>query len=124
MTRIIPIGLVAALLTGPAMAKNPDGLARIYEYTLFDQTTPDGKYPVWVYYDMDVKGRKFTDRVEMPSLAMCTVTAQSSRSLAVIRSGNTDEIKPRTEAWAMARDIWSTAYERSVIVDAKPLLCD
>ena len=47
---------------------------RIFEYTMFNQTLPDGKHPLWIYYQ---SGDKIA-RVDMPSLDICAVTPGSS----------------------------------------------
>jgi hypothetical protein len=90
---------------------------RIFEYTLFNQTLPDGKHPVWVYY----QGKEMLVRVVMPSLEMCVVTPRSEADLGVIKSGNYDVI-PK-EQWDMPMQIWQAAFQRDLLVHDRLQLC-
>jgi hypothetical protein len=91
---------------------------RIFEYTLFNRTLPDGKHPVWVYYQSGSK----TVRVEMPSMNMCVVTPDSERDLGVIKSRNYDSIKKGSEDWKFGIEIWKAAFARYMIV-GKAIAC-
>lgn len=90
----------------------------IFEYTLFDQTTSDGKHPVWVYY----KSGNIIARVQMPSMDMCIVTPDSEQDPGVIRSKNYDAIKKGSDRWSFALEIWKAAFARYMIV-GKPTRC-
>jgi hypothetical protein len=92
--------------------------SRIFEYTIFDQTLPDGKHPVWVYYQ---SGEKIV-RVDMPSLEMCVVTPGSSADWGVIRSKNYDVIPKASEGWNFALEIWKAAFQRYLLV-GQPKAC-
>lgn len=85
---------------------------RIFEYTIFNQTLPDGKHPVWVYYQ---SGEKMI-RVDMPSLDMCVVTPRSDADWGVIRSRNYDVIHRETRGWDFALEIWKAAFQRYLVV--------
>ena len=95
---------------------------RIFEYTLFDQTLPSGKHPVWVYYQ---SGEKIV-RVDMPSMSMCVVTSDSGADLGVIASKEYDVIPRDLQGWDFALQIWSAAFQRYMIVrhTAVLLACD
>lgn len=97
-----------------APAKNPKDkrFDRIFEYTIFSQTLPDGKHPVWVYYE---SGDKFV-RVDMPSLDMCVVTPRSEADWGVIKSRNYDVIPKATREWDFALEVWSAAFQRYLVV--------
>jgi hypothetical protein len=98
----------------PAPAKNPKNkdFDRIFEYTIFSQTLPGGKHPVWVYYQ---SGDKIT-RVDMPSLDMCVVTPRSDADWGLIRSKNYDVIPKATQGWDFALEIWHAAFQRFLVV--------
>jgi hypothetical protein len=85
---------------------------RIFEYTLFDKTLPDGKHPVWIYY----QSRGEVLRVEMPSMDMCVVTPASTTDMGVINSKNYDVIDTSSPLWNLAHDIWKAAFQRYTIV--------
>jgi hypothetical protein len=122
---LIPV-TAAMLLTAPAMGQSPaqtptphsNPFERIFEYTLFDQTLPDGKHPVWIYY----QSKKLLVRVVIPSLELCVVTPQSETALAVIKSGDYDVI-PKDE-WNMAMQMWQTAFQRDLLVHNHLQLCE
>jgi hypothetical protein len=95
-------------------AQNPKdkGPDRIFEYTIFNQTLPDGKHPVWLYYQ---SGQKIV-RVDMPSLDMCVVTPRSDADWGVIRSRNYDVIPRDSKEWNFALEIWKAAFQRYLVV--------
>lgn len=92
--KMLPMMVGTAFLMTPAGAevvanKRTQGdFERIFEYTLFNKTLPDGKHPVWVYYQ---SGEKII-RIDMPSMDMCVVTPQSRTDIEVINSKNYDLI--------------------------------
>jgi hypothetical protein len=96
----------------PAQNPKDKSFDRIFEYTIFSQTLPDGKHPVWVYYE---SGDKIV-RVDMPSLDMCVVTPRSEADWGVIRSKNYDVIPKATKGWDFALEIWSAAFQRYLVV--------
>jgi hypothetical protein len=96
----------------PAQSTKDKSFDRIFEYTIFSQTLPDGKHPVWVYYQ---SGDKIV-RVDMPSLDMCVVTPRSEADWGVIRSRNYVVIPKATKGWDFALEIWSAAFQRYLVV--------
>jgi hypothetical protein len=101
----------------PQNAAN-QSFSRIFEYTIFDQTLPDGKHPVWVYYQ---SGEKIV-RVDMPSLDMCVVTPESAADWGVIKSTNYDVIPKASKGWDFALEIWKAAFQRHLVV-GQPKAC-
>jgi hypothetical protein len=96
----------------PAQNPKDKSFDRIFEYTIFSQTLPDGKHPVWVYY----QGGDKIIRVDMPSLDMCVVTPRSEADWGVIRSKNYDVIPKGTRQWDFALEVWSAAFQRYLVV--------
>jgi hypothetical protein len=96
----------------PAQIPKEKSFERIFEYTIFSQTLPDGKHPVWVYYQ---SGDEIV-RVDMPSLDMCVVTPRSEADWGVIKSKNYDVIPKATKGWDFALEIWSAAFQRYLVV--------
>jgi hypothetical protein len=90
---------------------------RIFQYTLFDRTLPDGKHPVWIYY----QAAGTIIRIDMPSLAMCTVMAGSVADRDVIKSGHADVIsrtsKDPGKDWDFAIKTWRTALQHRLTPD-------
>jgi hypothetical protein len=97
---------------------------RIFEYTHLDRTLPDGKHPVWIYY----QSAETIVRVDMPSLDMCAVTPRSAADWRVIRSGHVSDVSKTASAgksssdWDFVLEIWSAAFQRHLIV-GKPKAC-
>ena len=85
---------------------------RIFEYTIFNQKLPDGKHPIWMYYQ---SGENLI-RVDMPSLDMCVVTPRSEADWGVIRSKNYDVIPKPSQGWDFALEIWKVAFQRYLVV--------
>jgi hypothetical protein len=91
---------------------------RIFQYTVFNQTLPDGKHPVWIYY----QAGEAIIRVNMPSLNICVVTPRSTSDLALIKSGNYAVVAKTSKDWDFALEIWQAAFQRYLIV-GKPKPC-
>jgi hypothetical protein len=102
----------------PAPNSKGKSFDRIFEYTLFSQSLPDGKHPVWIYYQT---GQKII-RVDVPSLDMCVVTPRSDADWGVIRSRNYDVIANATQGWDFALEIWKAAFQRYLVV-GQPKAC-
>lgn len=102
----------------PQTSKDTKSFDRIFEYTIFNQTLPDGKHPVWVYYQ---SGEKII-RVDMPSLDMCVVTPSSDADWGVIKSRNYDVIGKASRGWDFALQIWKAAFQRYMVV-GQPRRC-
>lgn len=85
---------------------------RIFEYTIFDKTLPDGKHPVWIYY----QSRGEVVRIDMPSMGICVVTPESTADIGVINSKNYDVIDRSSPLWNLADDICKAAFQRHMIV--------
>jgi hypothetical protein len=96
----------------PEQNPNDKSFDRIFEYTIFNQKLPDGKHPVWMYYQT---GEKII-RVDMPSLDMCVVTPRSDADWGLIGSRNYDVIPKATQGWDFALDIWKAAFQRYLVV--------
>jgi len=116
MKRLLITG-VAILAPVAAWAQNPPSpsgsdFGRIFEYTLFDSKTPDGKYQVWIYYE--TKPGELM-KITMPSLDMCVITRGSERDLDLFRSGDYDQIQKNSNGWALARQIWKAAFDRYML---------
>jgi len=90
---------------------------RIFEYTLFNEKLPDGKHPVWVYY----QSKQMLVRIVVPSLDLCVVTQRSEADVGLLKSGNFDVI-PK-EQWSMALQIWRAAFQRDLLVHDHLQLC-
>lgn len=116
---IIGAVLMATSAAAETNANTKGDFERIFEYTLFDRTLPDGKHPVWVYYQS--AGGKIV-RVDMPSMDMCVVTPESTTDIGVIKSQNYDVIDKSSPNWNFAQDIWKAAFQRYLIV-GKPRRC-
>jgi hypothetical protein len=101
-----------------AASQAAKGFDRIFEYTMFNQTLPDGKHPVWIYYQT---GEKIV-RVDMPSLDMCAVTPRSSADWDVIKSKNYDVILKASKDWDFALEIWKAAFQKYMVV-GQPKAC-
>ena len=99
-------------------SKDEKSFDRIFEYTIFSQTLPDGKHPVWVYSQ---SGEKII-RVDMPSLDMCVVTPSSEADWGVIKSRNYDVIGKASRGWDFALEIWKAAFQRYMVV-GQPKRC-
>lgn len=102
----------------PQTSKDIKSFDRIFEYTMFNKTLPDGKHPVWVYYQ---SGEKII-RVDMPSLDMCVVTPSSDADWGVIKSRNYDVIGKASRGWDFALQIWKAAFQRYMVV-GQPRRC-
>ncbi len=91
---------------------------RIFQHTLDDKILPDGKHPVWIYF----QSKENTVRIDMPSMDMCVVTAESSADMSLIGSKKYDVIEKSSPDWNFAHDIWKAAYQRYLIV-GEPRRC-
>jgi hypothetical protein len=120
------VGVVAVLLFVSSRAdgqqpgrKTDDKVPfeRIFEYTLFNEKLPDGKHPVWIYY----QSRQMLVRVVMPSLDLCVVTQRSEADVGLLKSGDFDVIP--TDQWGMALQIWRAAFQRDLLVHDHLQLC-
>jgi hypothetical protein len=85
---------------------------RIFQYIIFNQTLPDGKHPVWLYY----QSSENIVRIDMPSLDLCVVTPRSVADLDVIKSRSYVVVPTGTKDWDFALEIWQTAFRRYLIV--------
>lgn len=111
--RNIPGSAENAPVSPPVTPPSKQGsFDRIFEYTLFNEVLPDGKHPVWMYFQSD----KEVIRVNMPSMDICVVTPQSIADMGVINSKNYDVIPKGTEGWDFAVQIWQAAFQRWLIV--------
>jgi hypothetical protein len=110
--RNIPGAAENAPASPPATSPQQGSFDRIFEYTLFNEALPDGKHPVWMYFQTGEK----VIRVNMPSMDMCVVTPQSRADMGVINSKNYDVIPKGTEGWDFATQVWQAAFQRWLIV--------
>jgi hypothetical protein len=71
---------MTAILTETPVSADKGRFLAISDYTMFDQTRPDGKHPVWVYYLSD-SPNAIVVRIVLPSMDICEVTPQSKREV-------------------------------------------
>jgi len=96
-------------------AKAKDSFDKISQYTLMNETLPDGKHPVWVYYEIT---GKTVIRVTIPSLDICGVMSDSKSDIDILNSNMTSTIKKNSRDWNMALDIWQTAFDKYMLTGA------
>jgi hypothetical protein len=77
-----------------------------------NETLPDGKHPVWVYYEM--KGKTIM-RITMPSLDMCGVMQDSKSDIDILNNNIDIPIEKGSDDWNMALDIWKTAFDKYML---------
>ncbi len=94
------------------------GFDQIVEYTMFDQTLPDGKHPTWVYY----RSGSSIVRVQMPTLDLCVVTSNSKADLSLLNTKSFSVVVKASTQWELALEIWKAAFERYMIV-GQPKSC-
>lgn len=100
----------------PSKSSNFD---RILQYTLMNQTLPEGKHPVWIYYLLDER----TIKVTMPDLDLCVVTSDSSQSdLDILRNNVASPIARSSDDWSFAEEIWKAAFQK-YMVSGSPKKC-
>jgi hypothetical protein len=124
MKKLIFAVAAAATLAAPALAQANDhgSFDVITQYTFMDQTLPDGKHPVWVYYGTRAKGHESAHvvRVDMPSLDMCIVTPNSWKDLELGRQHRLEAV-PRSQ-WGFAKQVWRAAFAKYMTVGS-PRAC-
>jgi hypothetical protein len=104
--------LVADMLYRSKLQTEQPNFKQIFEYTLFNETLPDGKHPVWLYF----RTNNNIIRVDVPFMHWCTVTLQSNADLGVIRSKNYDVIFKGSRPWNFSLEIWKAAFQRSLML--------
>lgn len=85
---------------------------KISQYTLMNEMLPDGKHPVWIYYE--VKGKPVI-RITMPTLDLCGVMSDSKSDNDILNNNMADSISEGSDDWNMALDIWKTAFNKYML---------
>jgi len=98
------------VVTQEAASRN--SFDKISQYTLMNEMLPDGKHPVWIYYE--VKGKTII-RLTMPSLDICGVMPESKSDIDILRSKKASNIQKDSTEWDMALRIWKTAFDRYLL---------
>lgn len=104
------LGLSGAMPQPKTKSKNL--FDKISQYTLMKETLPDGKHPVWIYYE--VKG-KTVIRITIPSLDLCGVMQDSKSDNDILDNNMADSIREGSDDWNMALDIWKTAFNKYML---------
>jgi hypothetical protein len=107
------------VFAGESHAKTKNSFDKISQYTLMNETLPDGKHPVWIYYE--IKGKTIM-RVTMPSLDMCGVMQDSKSDIDILVENMAEPIIEGSSDWNMALDIWKTAFDKYMITGS-PTYC-
>ena len=114
-------GIMAAILTETPVSADKGGFLAISDYTMFDQTLPDGKNPVWVYYLSDGPNA-IVVRIVMPSMDICEVTPQSKRDVDIFTARASHHLVRGSREWKFAEEAWQIAFERYLVV-GRPQRC-